>query len=114
MRDKSNKLIDEATNLLIEELKLPSISELEKNSTKSSANVNAFSVKLSNLAGCVDASYHLSIVNTIVEHLKKYAKEVTTIGDERINKKIILAGVFKRTYIEEKYGYPFLGGREIT
>ena len=30
LRDESNELIDEATNLLIEELKLPSISELEK------------------------------------------------------------------------------------
>lgn len=114
LRDESNELIDEATNLLIEELKLPSISELEKSSAKNTANVNAFSVKLSNLAGRVDASYHLPIVDTIVEHLKKYAKEVTTIGDERISKQIILAGVFKRTYVEEEYGYPFLGGKEIT
>ena len=114
LRDESNELIDEATNLLIEELKLPSISELEKSSTKSSTNVNAFSIKLSNLAGRVDASYHLPIIDTIVEHLKKYAKEVTTIGDKRISKKIILAGVFKRTYVEEEYGYPFLGGKEIT
>lgn len=114
LRDESNELIDEATNLLIEELKLPSISEMKKSSAKNSANVNAFSIKLSNLAGRVDASYHLPIVDTIVEHLKKYAKEVTTIGDERISKQIILAGVFKRTYVEEEYGYPFLGGKEIT
>ncbi|WRK52897.1 hypothetical protein SD457_22195 [Coprobacillaceae bacterium CR2/5/TPMF4] len=30
LRDESNELIDEATNLLIEELKLPSISEMKK------------------------------------------------------------------------------------
>ena len=114
LRDESNKLIDQATTLLIDELKLPPISEFKQNNIKNSANVNAFSVKLSNLAGRVDASYHLPIVDKIIEHLKKYAKEVTTIGDERISKQIILAGVFKRTYVEEEYGYPFLGGKEIT
>lgn len=114
LRDESNKLIDQATTLLIDDLKLPPISEFKQNNIKNSANVNAFSVKLSNLAGRVDASYHLPIVDKIVEHLKKYAKEVTTIGDERISKQIILAGVFKRTYVEEEYGYPFLGGKEIT
>lgn len=114
MRDESNELIDQATALLIDELKLPPISEFKQNNIKNSANVNAFSVKLSNLAGRVDASYHLPTVDKIVEHLKKYAKKVTTIGDERISKQIILAGVFKRTYVEEEYGYPFLGGKEIT
>lgn len=114
LRDESNELIDQATALLIDELKLPPISEFKQNNIKNSANVNAFSVKLSNLAGRVDASYHLPTVDKIVEHLKKYAKEVTTIGDERISKQIILAGVFKRTYVEEEYGYPFLGGKEIT
>lgn len=114
LRDESNELIDQATTLLIDELKLPPISEFKQNNIKNSANVNAFSVKLSNLAGRVDASYHFPIVDKIVEHLKKYAKEVTTIGDERISKQIILAGVFKRTYVEEEYGYPFLGGKEIT
>lgn len=114
LRDESNELIDQATALLIDELKLPSISEFKQNNIKNSANVNAFSVKLSNLAGRVDASYHLPTVDKIVEHFKKYAKEVTTIGDERISKQIILAGVFKRTYVEEEYGYPFLGGKEIT
>lgn len=114
LRDESNELIDQATALLIDELKLPPISEFKQNNIKNSANVNAFSVKLSNLAGRVDASYHLPTVDKIVEHLKKYAKELTTIGDERISKQIILAGVFKRTYVEEEYGYPFLGGKEIT
>ena len=46
--------------------------------------------------------------------MKKYADEVTTIGDKRITHDIVLAGVFKRTYVDEQYGYPFLGGKEIT
>lgn len=113
LRDESNELIDQATALLIDELKLPSISEFKQNNIKNSANVNAFSVKLSNFAGRVDASYHLPIVNKIVEHLKKYAKEVTTIGDERISSKVILPGRFKRVYVEEGYGRVFIGGKQL-
>ena len=113
LRDESNELIDEATELLIKELKLPSINELEKSSAKSSANVNSFSIKLSNLAGRLDASYHLPIVDAIVEHFKKYAKEVTTIGDERISSKVILPGRFKRVYVEEGYGRVFIGGKQL-
>ncbi len=114
LRDESNKLIDQATALLIDELKLPPINKFEQNNIKNLETVNAFSVKLSNTENRADASYHLPVVNAIIKHLKKYAEEVTTIGDNRISKKIILAGVFKRTYVGEEYGYPFLGGKEIT
>lgn len=114
LRDESNELIDKATSLFINELKLPTINEFEQNKNKNSASINAFSVKLSDMVGRLDASYHLPIVDAIIEHLKNNAAEVTTIGDRRISKQIILAGVFKRTYVEKEYGYPFLGGKEIT
>lgn len=111
LRDQSNKIIDDATKLLINELKLPDIREFEVNENNS---VNTFTIKLSELNLRADASYHLPALNNIVNHMKKYAREITTIGDERISKKILLAGVFKRTYVDEDYGYPFLGGKEIT
>ena len=114
LRDESNALIDQATDLLIDELKLPAINEFKQTKIKNFSSVNAFNVKLSDLNYRADASYHLPIVDAIIEHLKNYAEEVTTIGDKRISKQIILAGVFKRTYVEEEYGYPFLGGKEIT
>lgn len=113
LRDESNELIDQATALLIDELKLPSISEFKQNNIKNSANVNAFSVKLSNLAGRVDASYHLPIVDAIVNHLRKYAEEVTTVGDERISSDIILPGRFKRVYVDEEFGRVFIGGKQL-
>ena len=112
LRDESNELIDEATRLLIEELHLPPVEEL--NPISKSAPVETFSVKLSQMAGRADASYHVPIVDEIIEHLKKHAEELTVVGDKRISKNIVLAGVFKRTYVEEEYGYPFLGGKEIT
>lgn len=113
LRDESNELIDQATALLIDELKLPSISEFKQNNIKNSANVNAFNVKLSNLAGRVDASYHLPIVDAIVNHLRKYAEEVTTVGGERISSDIILPGRFKRVYVDEGFGRVFIGGKQL-
>lgn len=111
LRDLSNKMIDDATRLLIDELKLPDLSEFEVHKDRS---VNTFTIKLSEMNLRADASYHMPVSNHIVNHMKKYAGEVTTIGDKRISHKIVLAGVFKRTYVEEEYGYPFLGGKEIT
>lgn len=114
LRDESNVLIDQAQALLVKELNLPPISEIKVDALDESKDVQTFSVKLSKMAGRADASYHVPIVKAIVDILKKNAAEVTTVGDKRISKSIILAGVFKRTYVEEEYGYPFLGGKEIT
>lgn len=113
LRDESNELIDKATDMLVKELHLPPIKELSKDNSVYN-DINSFSVKLSDLSGRIDASYHKPIVGKIVEHFSRYASEITTIKDPRISKNVILAGVFKRTYVEEDYGYPFLGGKEIT
>lgn len=113
LRDESNKLIDQATTLLIDELKLPPISEFKQNNIKNSANVNAFSVKLSDLNGRADASYHLPIVDAIIKHLEQYSAEVTTIGDNRISSDVILPMRFKRVYVEEGYGRVLLGGKQL-
>ena len=114
LRDESNELIDNATQLLVDELHLPDISEFEVNDYKKNAPVETFSVKLSDLNGRADASYHLPIVDAIVNHLRKYAEEVTTVGDERISSDIILPGRFKRVYVDKEYGVRFLGGKELN
>lgn len=114
LRDESNALIDEATKLLIEELHLPAIEDFDVSLYKKDASVDTFSVKLSEMNGRADASYHVPIVDAIVEHLKKYAAEVTTIGDERISSDVILPGRFKRVYVEEGYGVTFFSGKNIS
>lgn len=113
LRDESNELIDNATQLLVDELHLPDISEFEVNDYKENAPVETFSVKLSDLNGRADASYHLPIVDAIVNHLRKYAEEVTTVGDERISSDIILPGRFKRVYVDEGFGRVFIGGKQL-
>ena len=109
LRDESNKLIDTATKLMLTELHLPAIQDFQK----ISAPVSTFDVKLSNLDLRLDASYHIPVVDTMVAHLKKYAAEVTTVGDSRISKAVILPGRFKRVYVEEGYGRVLVGGKQL-
>lgn len=110
LRDESNELIDEATRLLIEALKLPPLEELKT----STAPVETFSVKISRSDRRFDASYHVPIVNKIIEQLQSQAAEATTIGDPRISKEVILPGRFKRVYVEEGHGRVLIGGKQIN
>jgi len=113
MRDESNELIDKATSMLIAELKLPPLDKFQTEQFNNSTSVNTYSVKLSELAGRLDGSYHLPIVKAITKHLQNHAAEVTTIGDKRVSKDIILPGRFKRVYVEEGQGRVFIGGKQI-
>ena len=113
LRDESNALIDEATELLIKELQFPDIHDLKVALYKKNASVKTFSVKLSNMAGRADASYHVPIVDAIVKHMKRFAAEVTTVGDSRISKTVFLPPRFARIYVEEGYGSVLLGGKQI-
>lgn len=113
LRDDSNRLIDEAMKLLVQELHLPEIDVLKEQCVTDHVAVKCFCVKLSELAGRVDASYHIPIVKTITDHLKKYAKEVTTLANPDVCAEIILPGRFKRVYVEEGYGRVFIGGKQL-
>lgn len=113
LRDESNRLLDEAMDLLVQELKLPPIEEIEVDDFIQDAPVETFQVKLSQLNNRMDASYHVPIVKAIVDYLNKNAAEVTTIGDCRISRNVILPGRFKRVYVDEGYGYALFGGKQI-
>jgi type I restriction enzyme S subunit len=113
LRDESNELIDKATGLLIDELQLPPIDNLKTKRFDNKTEVDNYSVKFSNLNGRLDGSFHVPIVNAIIGHLRKYAEELTSVGDDRISKEIILPGRFKRVYVEEGQGRVFFSGRNI-
>lgn len=61
LKDESNKLIDEATKIMIDELELPPIEELKKEAFSYSKDINSFSTKLSDLNGRLEGNYHLSL-----------------------------------------------------
>lgn len=113
LRDESNDLVDKATALLIDELSFPQMKDFDVALYKKDADVDTFSVKLSQLQGRVDASFHVPITDAIVNHMKQYAAEVTTLGDSRISQSVILPGRFKRVYVDEGYGRVFIGGKQI-
>jgi type I restriction enzyme, S subunit len=48
-----------------------------------------------------------------VKHLEGKAALVTKVGDERISKRVVLPGRFKRVYVEAGQGVPFFGGKEL-
>ncbi len=112
LRDQSNRLLDDATKILTEELKLPAIEDMyEINHPEA---LQTFSIKLSQMERRADASYHVPIVSTIVSHLKKYADRVVTIGEKDVSKDIVLPGRFKRIYVDEGYGITFFSGKNIS
>lgn len=113
LRDESNELIDRATELLIEALKLPSIAEFKTVKFDKTKDIDNFIVKLSNLNGRVDASFHTPLANAIIAHLKAHSAELTNVGDKRVSKDIILPGRFKRVYVEEGQGRVFFGGKQL-
>lgn len=112
-RDESNDLIDEATRLLIDALELPPMDDMEKEAFSYSEEISSFPVKLSELNGRLEGNYHTTVVPVIEKYLSKNA-ELFRLRDKKITDWIILAGVFKRNYVQKGQGYPFIGGKEIT
>lgn len=112
-RDESNKLIDEATKIMIDELELPPIEELKKEAFSYSKNINSFSTKLSDLNGRLEGNYHLPLVDVIEKYSSKNANLIK-LNSKKITEKIILPGRFKRVYVEKGNGKIFLGGKEIS
>lgn len=114
LRDQSNNLIDEAQRLLYKALGLPEKMDLKPKYYAPQAGFRCFTMSSNELNNRFDVSYHLPEIKEILSLISKQAAEVTTLGDPRISKEIILAGVFKRTYVNKDLGTPFLGGRDIT
>lgn len=113
LRDESNVLLDEAERLLCAALELPPMTELGSRYFDENAGVRNYVVNVSQLGGRLDASYHVPTIDAILRHLEEHASEVTTIGDSRISKRVILPGRFARVYVEEGQGIPFFGGKQI-
>jgi len=113
LRDESNNLLDKAKEILIDALKLPPLESLEPSYFEGNAELRNYTVKLSDLVGRLDGSYHVPLIDSIQCQLKREAIEITTIGDPRISEQIILPGRFTRVYVEEGQGTVFFGGKQL-
>lgn len=113
LRDQSNDLIDEAQRLLYEALGLPEKMDLKPKYYAPQAGFRCFTMSSNELNNRFDVSYHLPEIKEILSLISKQAAEVTTLGDPRISKEIILPGRFKRIYVEKEQGVPFFGGKQL-
>ena len=113
LRDESNDLLDQAERLLYDALNLLPLAKLRPHYFHKNANLRNYAVKLSQLSGRLDASYHVPIVDAILRKLKKEAAEITSVGDPRISKRVILPGRFARVYVQEGQGTVFFGGKQL-
>jgi type I restriction enzyme S subunit len=112
LRDESNALIAQARAKLQAALKLPTVEELNPPANCDNG-LRCFSVNVANLNSRLEANYHNPLVQAIIQHLHKHSAQVLALGDKQLTQKIVLAGRFKRVYVDEKQGVPFLGGKEI-
>lgn len=112
LRDDANDLMQKAHNLFFEKLKLKRLSDLKPKYLDKAKN-KVFSVKLSDSDRRFDGSYHNPLCAEIIKQFKKANVELTTCGDPRVSKNIILPGRFKRYYVDKEYGYPFLSSKNI-
>ncbi len=113
LRDQSNELMDEAERILYQELNLPPIEDLKPKYFDEHVNLRNYTTKLSRLDLRLDCSYHTPEISAILDVVQENAKEIKRIGDCDVSKEIILAGRFKRTYVDDKNGIPFFGGKQL-
>lgn len=115
LRDQSNDLIERAEKILYQELQLPPIEELKPTYFDKTVDLRNYTTRLSSLDLRLDCSYHVPICNSIIDTLKKTAKNILLCKDKAISDSIILPMRFKRTYVEgHEYGTKFIGGKHIN
>ena len=115
LRDESNELMDTAQVLLKTALQLPSIGAFHERAEQfdKMASVLNYSVPSNEVIDRLDGSYYVPITKAIEQHIAKTSKEIVKVGDSRICQSVILPGRFKRVYVEEGDGVPFIGGKQI-
>jgi type I restriction enzyme S subunit len=116
LRDQANKLLDEADELLHTELGLPRFDEnlvpylspppRSPTHRPEIPHPHAFTVKALELDDRLDGAYHVPLARTAVKLLYQGKYQPVRLGELVDN--IHLPPRFKRIYVREGYGVPFL------
>ena len=112
LRDEANQYWDEAMNLLYSNLGFGDFWEFKYSAIDK--KVNTFSVKLSDLAGRADASYHNKLVTAIIEKICESGATIETLGSEELSYRVFLPQRFKRVYVSKGHGIKMFGIKQIT
>lgn len=118
LRDEANHLLDEADEMLHQELRLPCFDEnlvpyLPAPITPRQGighpdipQPRAFTIKASELNERLDVSYHVPVVRAVTELL--YKGEYPPVPLSSLTDEISLPPRFKRIYVSKGYGVPFI------
>ena len=101
-RERANQLLDESLELVVQELRLP---QLDKELP------DTFLIKASDISNRLDASYHNPQALAAVYALRSGL--YPTVGLSEACKNIFYPGRFKRRYVDEEHGVPFIQGSHI-
>jgi len=112
-RDRANKLMQQAELMLRNELKLPNLHEIAPTYLRKNLDIKAFAVPADALDDRFDASFHLPLINSIIDILLDNAKSITTLNDHKICSAVLHPERFKRVYVHEEHGVPFFGGKGL-
>ena len=121
LRDEANDLLDEADEMLHEELGLPRFDESlvpylpppprPHTNRPEVPHPKAFTVRASELNERLDASYHVPIARTAIELLHK--GKYTPVPLTQCIDKVFIPPRFKRIYVTKEHGVPFLQGSHL-
>ncbi len=111
LREESTLLLEQAEKIISEKLSFKQIDDLKIKYFKKS-KIRNFVVDLKNLDLRFDATFHTPLSNTIIKEIKSN-NNYFHLGDKKISKSISLPKRFKRIYVDEKFGLPFLGSKNI-
>lgn len=120
LREEGDELIKEAESLVYKANGLRKLNEedvacLDPDGQIESVSVSSKEVSKTNQSGSefrLDAHYYNPLSQLAIENIKNCKGEVKTVGD--VTQRVFMCNRFKRNYVEEKHGAPFLSGKNIV
>lgn len=112
LRDEANALNDEAKFILKSSLNVPSINDISYEIFANNVDLENFYTPISDIKNRLDASYHRPINKAIIESINE-KNLLTSLNDKDYVKEVNLPGRFGRSYVDNTYGTPFIGGKQI-
>lgn len=119
LREESDELLSRANSLIIEINGLPILHEseaawLDPDRNIESVLISSSAVFHNNHSGSeyrLDAHYYNPLAQLAIRNIRQSKCAVKTIDD--VTERVFMCNRFKRNYVDEKYGVPFLSGKNI-
>ena len=109
---RADKLVQDCNNLCM--LNINDAVWFDPNRKIESVLVSSSGVLLNNHSGSeyrLDAHYYNPLAQLAIKNIRQCKSEMKTIGD--VTERVFMCNRFKRNYVGEKYGVPFLSGKNI-